>query len=614
MKKKIFLTLITIISLLLFTNKVEAIVMWMQCTDDVDDKITGPGAKKSFDYYSSFAVINNKDGGGVRHIVYDSKNGFYSGKYPTFILYHRGKDGTDTGNLCWYSDDYDSGQKINECDEENYFINASELLEGVCPTKIYDAPDGFMGMFADTAGAIQKDLLILQGQKKAKTYEPLTESLLVIYGFRKEEDEGNPDVMVESYYAGDGRYSFGTTWKNPISFAGHLNMPILQIIDADNEIINKYNYNKKYMDWPMQSQARRIGNIGKDYFKLLDTQEAWLVGAVENQRVKVVDLEGPASVYRSDDGPNEGFGIWTKEWYNSYANELEDQIEILEKFNAGGEYYNLVKTSQEISDKIDEGKKYNFDESLYTPEKMVEDLNKAYQELSMLINSEDTTYVSYNDKCEVDPKMTHDPVAAAVTSFNCEIFGVNEVNNLPISDNGDLADLIITYTISKQINDILRSDIGIENIREKSEEYAKLLAKSSNYIKKNIFFSDKQIAKLIDTLSNDYQALVRKFGVEIVLDCESLIGKEMIDEIKSYLDIIKIAIPIILMIFGIIDFTKALFGGDEEQMKKAQKNFIKRLGVAILIFLVPTIVNLILSIANKVWIFIGPSSCGLFEI
>lgn len=46
-------------------------------------------------------------------------------------------------------------------------------------------------------------------------------------------------------------------------------------------------------------------------------------------------------------------------------------------------------------------------------------------------------------------------------------------------------------------------------------------------------------------------------------------------------------------------------------MKKAQKQFIKRIAIAILIFFVPTILNLLLTLANKVWPIIVPSTCGI---
>lgn len=119
--------------------------------------------------------------------------------------------------------------------------------------------------------------------------------------------------------------------------------------------------------------------------------------------------------------------------------------------------------------------------------------------------------------------------------------------------------------------------------------------------------------KKLETIKNDYLELAGSEELEIIVDCEGLLGEDLINKINSYLNIIGIAIPIILIGFGIIDFTKAVFAGNEEQIKKAQKDFIKRLEIAILIFFVPTIVNLILSLANKVWDFIEPNSCGLFK-
>ena len=48
-------------------------------------------------------------------------------------------------------------------------------------------------------------------------------------------------------------------------------------------------------------------------------------------------------------------------------------------------------------------------------------------------------------------------------------------------------------------------------------------------------------------------------------------------------------------------------------MKKAQKNFLLRIGIAVIFFLTPTIVDFLLGLANKVWNFIEPGSCGIFN-
>lgn len=92
-------------------------------------------------------------------------------------------------------------------------------------------------------------------------------------------------------------------------------------------------------------------------------------------------------------------------------------------------------------------------------------------------------------------------------------------------------------------------------------------------------------------------------------DCEDLFGEELVEKINSIMDWIKILIPILLIGFGIIDFTKAIFAGSTDEMSKAQKTFFKRVVAAILVFISPIVVNLILNLANEVWGFISPDTC-----
>lgn len=90
--------------------------------------------------------------------------------------------------------------------------------------------------------------------------------------------------------------------------------------------------------------------------------------------------------------------------------------------------------------------------------------------------------------------------------------------------------------------------------------------------------------------------------------CEKLIGDDVINKISKYFNIIKIVIPILLIGFGILDFSKSVFA-KEEDMKKAQKTFVMRILAGILFFLLPLFIKLILSIANNVWDYINPGSC-----
>jgi len=61
-------------------------------------------------------------------------------------------------------------------------------------------------------------------------------------------------------------------------------------------------------------------------------------------------------------------------------------------------------------------------------------------------------------------------------------------------------------------------------------------------------------------------------------------------------NIIQIAVPIILVIMGSIDLFKGITAGKEDEMKKGQQIFIKRLVLGAIIFFVVVIVKFLISI------------------
>lgn len=93
--------------------------------------------------------------------------------------------------------------------------------------------------------------------------------------------------------------------------------------------------------------------------------------------------------------------------------------------------------------------------------------------------------------------------------------------------------------------------------------------------------------------------------------CEDILGEDLISVIQDLVNIVKIGVPIILIVLGTLDFGKAILSSDENEMKKAQGAFIKRLIIAVAIFLIPTILGVVLDIANKVWGNIDTTLCGI---
>lgn len=82
--------------------------------------------------------------------------------------------------------------------------------------------------------------------------------------------------------------------------------------------------------------------------------------------------------------------------------------------------------------------------------------------------------------------------------------------------------------------------------------------------------------------------------------CQSLFaGLE--DELKKIFNAIKIVVPILVIVFSSLDFAKAIFGGSDDDVKKSQIKFVKRLVVAFVFFLLPTLMAFAMGIMDVIY-------------
>lgn len=68
--------------------------------------------------------------------------------------------------------------------------------------------------------------------------------------------------------------------------------------------------------------------------------------------------------------------------------------------------------------------------------------------------------------------------------------------------------------------------------------------------------------------------------------------------IKKIVTIFHIVIPIALIALGTFDLGKAVMASDDKQIKEAQGKLIKRCIYAVLVFLIPYLVGLIMSLVD----------------
>lgn len=82
--------------------------------------------------------------------------------------------------------------------------------------------------------------------------------------------------------------------------------------------------------------------------------------------------------------------------------------------------------------------------------------------------------------------------------------------------------------------------------------------------------------------------------------CEANLPGVVIDAkipntVHTIIVVIKIAVPVLLVIFGMLDLFKGITANKEDEIKKGQNLFVKRLISAAIIFFVISIVQLLVS-------------------
>ena len=77
------------------------------------------------------------------------------------------------------------------------------------------------------------------------------------------------------------------------------------------------------------------------------------------------------------------------------------------------------------------------------------------------------------------------------------------------------------------------------------------------------------------------------------------VPNSLINIVSTIVTLIKIAVPIILIILGMIDMAKAVASQKDEEIKKGQKTLLSRCIAAGIVFFVVAIVQLLVSIVSK---------------
>lgn len=83
--------------------------------------------------------------------------------------------------------------------------------------------------------------------------------------------------------------------------------------------------------------------------------------------------------------------------------------------------------------------------------------------------------------------------------------------------------------------------------------------------------------------------------MNILFNCEN-IPDQLTTITSSIILMIQIIVPILLIIYGMLDFAKVIISNKEDEIKGAYSLFFKRIIAAILVFLVVVLVKFVLDI------------------
>ncbi len=94
-----------------------------------------------------------------------------------------------------------------------------------------------------------------------------------------------------------------------------------------------------------------------------------------------------------------------------------------------------------------------------------------------------------------------------------------------------------------------------------------------------------------------YEGLI---GTDVENTCEGILGKDFVDFMNNYIFLpLKIIVPILFLIFTILDFSKAVFAEDKDALKHAQSKLIKRAITVVLLFLLTYVLDLLFAIVTN---------------
>lgn len=199
------------------------------------------------------------------------------------------------------------------------------------------------------------------------------------------------------------------------------------------------------------------------------------------------------------------------------------------------------------------------------------------------MNSEKTTepLINRNSKCEKDTERGL-------------IYKDNGETKISVACMNEAPEYIVFRNKAKVVGS---SDgiFGFEDLDSAKEFY-----NASNEIEKMTawLLQKNTMSDICPEISSDDPGIGEMFDTEEDIKCNSILSARTMMDIKKVLNIIRVIVPVLVIVYGSIDLAKAAMAQKEDNMKKAQNTFMKRMIVGVAFFFIPTLINIIINTVN----------------
>jgi hypothetical protein len=218
-----------------------------------------------------------------------------------------------------------------------------------------------------------------------------------------------------------------------------------------------------------------------------------------------------------------------------------------------------------------------------------------------------------------DDDETTDPYQEEKDTINSYI---NTLNNLV--DSFGLDDCLVDGEVSLDPNSYSYYTCinRVKAMYEKFDDYDEYVEKQ---IDKGIFTEDDELiqeyraavknakGKIDENLDNAYEGdkTIDVDPIEIdvatdTTDCDGIFSGNFGSMLKQILALIRFAVPILIIGLSTVDFVKSAASQNQDEIKKAANKLVKRLIIGVVIFILPTLLEVILKLAD-----IEYGTCGI---